>query len=416
MITFWRDWEWDSRLCGAALCAVPISIALCEICLALALAVRFARFLRHPVAIRPPRIFWFWLAWAGLEIAVWLGSPNRRAGIGEVRHLILIAALFAILPALHRPGRSLMVWKGIFLTATTGSGVLILEFLARTIRFRHDLAAGGDPDLYLRTGGLLHHWMVYGAVEIVVFAALLEFGSAYPAERRWAGVALAVQGLAIALSLTRSLWVSAACVTAIHLLRKPGTLPWRRILLTAASGILLLSATPVRHRITESFQSDYYSNTERVQMWKVGGRMIRQNVVFGIGAGQVEAQYARFLRPGEPLPAYHGHLHNNALQLFAEFGLLVFCAACVFVAMLVRELAQACRWAATRESRFLSRSGLMGLAGFLVMGMMDYTYGHSLALIVLAFAAISPVMAKRPAPRQIASNSSSSICFCDRSA
>ena len=127
-------------------------------------------------------------------------------------------------------------------------------------------------------------------------------------------------------------------------------------------------------------------------MWRVGWHMIREKPVFGIGPGRIEARYTEFLSPGETIPAYHGHLHNNALQLCAQFGVLVLCAAGLFVIVLVRDLAGACKRAADRESAFLCRSGLQGLTGFLAMGMMDYTYGHSLGLILLAFTVMSPLM------------------------
>ena len=38
---------------------------------------------------------------------------------------------------------------------------------------------------------------------------------------------------------------------------------------------------------------------------------------------------------------------------------------------------------------------IAGLAGFLIVGLMDYTYGHSLGLILLSFATLSPLPALR---------------------
>ena len=37
-------------------------------------------------------------------------------------------------------------------------------------------------------------------------------------------------------------------------------------------------------------------------------------------------------------------------------------------------------------------TGLLGLIGFLVAGMFDYTYGHSLALILLSFVVLIPLI------------------------
>jgi O-antigen ligase len=389
----------ESLAVGAGLCAVPISIAASEAFLALALMARLAAFARNRAAFRPPRVFWFWLVWSLVETAAWLQSSDRRAGGGEMRHLLLSAALFTLLPALNRVGDKLRVWKGIFATATLGSIALILTFLVRMARYRHELAAGGDPALYLRTGGLLHNWMIYGTVEILVFAAMLEFRAVYPEESGWTKPVLAVHAMAILLSLTRSLWFAAFLALGVHLVWWRSKWKWALPLVPAA--IFLLSPSPVRHRLAETFQPDYSSNSERVQMWRVGLHIIHEQPIFGIGPGRIEPMYARFLQPGEPIPAYHGHLHNNALQLCAQFGVFVLCAAVIFVAVLVRDLAHACKRAIDRESVFLRRSGLQGVIGFLVMGMMDYTYGHSLVLILLAFTAISPLIKLSPISDQL---------------
>jgi O-antigen ligase len=196
--------------------------------------------------------------------------------------------------------------------------------------------------------------------------------------------------VAILLSLTRGLWCSALVVLALHLVSRRSKWIWLLPLVPVLA--MVLSPFAVRYRFAQTFQSDYYSNAERVQMWRVGWRMIREQPVFGVGPGRIEALYCRYLSPGEPIPAYHGHLHNNVLQLGAQFGVLVLAAALVFVSVLVWDLAGGCKLAVDRERKFLCRSGLQGLIGFLLMGIVDYTYGHSLGLILLAFAVVSPLI------------------------
>ncbi len=88
-----RGFSREQLATAAAFCAVPLSIAVAEIFLALAVAWRLFRIARGQVALLVPQVFWYWLAWAGLEIAVWLHSPERRTGLGEMRHLLLVAAL-----------------------------------------------------------------------------------------------------------------------------------------------------------------------------------------------------------------------------------------------------------------------------------------------------------------------------------
>jgi hypothetical protein len=120
--------------------------------------------------------------------------------------------------------------------------------------------------------------------------------------------------------------------------------------------------------------------------------MVVERPLTGIGAGRVEKLYTRYLSPGESAPAYHGHLHNNVLQLAAQFGLPVIAAATLFVTLLIKDIRRACKCAPDREARFLSRTSLAGVTGFLTAGLVEYTYGHSLGLILLGFASLSPFM------------------------
>ena len=54
-------------------------------------AARIISLARGCAALHLPRIFGFWIAWAGLEVFHWSVSPGLRAGWSEVRHLLLIA-------------------------------------------------------------------------------------------------------------------------------------------------------------------------------------------------------------------------------------------------------------------------------------------------------------------------------------
>src|SRR5437667_3178754 len=105
------DWSWigvlrgrpiESRALGLAICAVPISIVVCESFLFLALAARIVRIVRGQGRVWFPRVFFFWLAWAGLEVLSWAISPERRSGSSEIRHLMLIATVFILMPTFRK--------------------------------------------------------------------------------------------------------------------------------------------------------------------------------------------------------------------------------------------------------------------------------------------------------------------------
>ena len=380
----------DRIALALGLCAVPFSIAVAETFLAIALLARVVRIARGKEALQLPRIFWFWLPWTGLEILLWIISPDLKTGWSEIRHLLLLAAMFFLLPALDRASDRLVVWRGIFLTSALSGLFLIGDFVSRLVHYRRELAVTPDPSLYLRSGGLLNNWMVYGTVEIMVVAGLLAFWRLYPAERRrWLPV-FAIHAVALVLSMTRMTWVACFLLLAIDLI-------WRRSKWLAALPLLplalyLLVPGVVRSRINESLKPGHYSNLERVQMLRVGWQIVREHPLTGVGPGRVNQLYRSYLAPGDPVPAWHGHLHNNLAQLAADFGLLVVGAALFFIGALFRKLVQAWKSTKETETRFSCHTALLALVGFLVAGMFDYTYGHSLALILLSFALLSPLL------------------------
>lgn len=375
---------WDARLFALAICFVPVSIAIAEIFLGGSLLFRIAALARKRERATLPRVFWFWLVWAGFELVAWLQSPELRAGWGEMRHLLLIAALFLLVPTIESVPDRIAVWRGLVIAASVSSAFLIGHFFFQLATYRGPL----DPVVYLRGGGLLHHWMIYSTVEIVVFAGLLELCHYYPEEHRWLLPALALNGTAIVLSLTRTLWICALLVLILHLAWHGSRWLWLTPLI--AVGLLALPGA-VRSRVIESANPGYYANAERIQMLQVGWRMIRQHPLTGVGPGRVEETYIGYLAPDDPVPAYHGHLHNNLVQLGAQFGIPVAIAAVVFVVALAGALYSCNSRAGDRRSQFLRRSALLGLAGFVAAGMFDYTYGHSLGLILCGFALLGPL-------------------------
>jgi hypothetical protein len=147
----------DSAMPILGLWAVPISIAVSEFFLTLALLVRIVRLARNQDHLVFPRVLPFWVLWAGLEILVWRLSSEHSLGWGEICHLMLLGSLFLVLLALDQARARLIVWQGIFLGASMSSLVLIGDFVSRLFYYRRELATGGDVGLYLRSGGLLNH-------------------------------------------------------------------------------------------------------------------------------------------------------------------------------------------------------------------------------------------------------------------
>ncbi|HEX5483894.1 MAG TPA: O-antigen ligase family protein [Terriglobia bacterium] len=372
-----------------AICAVPLSIAISESFLAVSLLARVLSRRKIRPHARLPRSFWFWLVLAALEICSWLISPHRQPGWSEMRHLALLACLGFLLPCLVAGGSRLTAWKAVFLSSGLGSIFLIGSFLVKAADFYAKIEAGGEARFYLRTGGFLGNWMVYSSVELTIFAALLSFWAFYPQERKRWWLVFALNLAAIALSLTRSLWFVCWLLAGIELARRRSKWLW---LLAALPALLYLAAPgSIRARIRGSLDPNFYSNQERIEMLRVGWRMIQEHPLTGVGPGRAGELYLQYLKPHAPVPRYHGHLHNNLAQIAATFGLPVAVAAILLVLALYRDLFVAFRAARVQEDKFCCLTSLLALTGFLIAGLFDYNYGHSLGLILLSFAILSPL-------------------------
>jgi len=377
------------------LCAAPASIAVAEILLGGALLFYLIAVARGQAAVFLPRVFRVWLLWAGLLTVACLSSGSLSSGAGELRHLGLIAALFLLLPALEQEPDRLAVWRGIFVIGSVSSLALVARFVFRLLWYR----GGLDPVVYLRGGGLLHHWMVFATVEVVIFAGLLEFWRYFPEERRWLAPMSVLHAAAILFSLTRTLWLCCLLLLAVDLIWRRSRWIWALPALPCL--LFLVAPSAVRTRITDSSQLEYYSNAERLQMLRVGWRMIRHHPLEGVGPGRVEQLYPRYLSAGETLPAYHGHLHNNVVQIAAQSGIPAAEAAALFAICLAWELWKRQRAASAASELFLCRAALLGLLVFTAAGMLDYTYGHSVGLILVCFASLTPLTPARESDSEL---------------
>jgi O-antigen ligase len=372
---------------------IPASIAVSQFFFVVAALAQGLALARRRTRLDVPRCLWYWLAWAGLECGMWLLSPEPSRGWSEIRHLLVIGVVLFTLAGFNRGQDLLVAWKGIFITATVSSLVLIGEFISRLHAHADEIASGGDANYFLRSGGLLHHWMIYGTVEILVAAGLIAFWFAYPMQRYWVLPVILVNAVAIVLSLTRMTWISALLLLGFQLAWRRSK--WILLLPLLPLALYLLAPGAVRERAAGMTDLSYYSNAERLQMLSVGWKMVRDHPLTGVGPGRVEQLYASYLEAGDPIPAWHGHLHNNAVQVAAQFGIPVVIAALLFVIVAFRDLFHARKQASGPDGRFLADTGILALAGFLFAGLFEYTYGHSLGLMLLTFCIFPALSAKR---------------------
>jgi len=99
-----------------SLSAVPISIAVSQFLLGIAVLIHILSWFRSPTKFHWPRCLWLWLVWVGFQFGLWALSPEPALGSSEIRHTLLLGALFITLPGINRVERRI-AWRGIFLSA-----------------------------------------------------------------------------------------------------------------------------------------------------------------------------------------------------------------------------------------------------------------------------------------------------------
>lgn len=327
--------------------------------------------------------------------AAWAGNPAGWLAMRKlVLFLIWLLAVSLILSSKHLA----FVYKALFLESALAGLVAAGQFIAqyRVVRPVH-------PELiyfYMtteRVRGFMGHWMNFGGQQMLVFAALLSFLllAARPRKIWWA--IFAVAGISIILNFTRGVWLGGVVATFYLVAR------WKRRWLWALPLLLLLgypAAPPLvrqrlgvlRHPTTDP------SLAIRFEMWQVGLRMIRGHPLVGVGPNNIELAYTDYAPAGKALlVGYHGHLHNNFLQLAAERGLPCLAAWVWMMAALAWQFVTIRRrLARERRSTWIADAAIAAWLAFVVEGCFEYNFGASPVLMLFLFASSTPfVLEKR---------------------
>lgn len=83
------------------------------------------------------------------------------------------------------------------------------------------------------------------------------------------------------------------------------------VLMFATLAVFILPQNPISARFFDSFKIDEGSNTERLENWSQGLKIIKENLFFGVGIGNYPRSYIR-------QPVYS---HNLYLDIWAEMGI-----------------------------------------------------------------------------------------------
>ena len=185
---------------------------------------------------------------------------------------------------------------------------------------------------------------------------------------------------ALALSLTRGVWVAYAGVLLLACLYGG-----RRARLGTTVGVVvcgLLFVTAVggfQERVRTFFDLEAFGNIGRQQIWRANWDMVQERPLTGWGYGN----YKQFRRPFyERYPQYpqadrYSHAHNNFLQVWVDTGLLGLAAFGVLVWSILRRGWRAVAAQRDEPLRGLSWGVWLGLVGFLIGGLTQYNLGDA---------------------------------------
>lgn len=397
-ISFWPDFRqelqqssWSERVVmvslvlSAASCAIGISLA--QIFLAAAAVAGLAggignwwrRFKPVPLFVWPVAGFMIWSLLSALV------SEEPRLSVAHLKKLLLFVLIPLVIAFLRTPARRLLAALLIFTTM----GISAVEGI------RQQLMLPYNP--LQRIHGLMSHHMTFSNQLMIVSLALLVFLLIHPVRRsRLLIPLLAVLGLsltALVLSGTRSAWLgfSAGLLTALFLYRPR----WCLVLPVLAGLAFLFSPAAIRDRFTHILDTREAGNAARLDMLKVGWRIVRDRPFFGVGPRLIDHNVYRYGADPEIKPDFYQHLHNNIMQIAAERGVPALLLWFWFIGQLLAGFLRGVfrKNHLPPESLTWQAIGMCCLLAFLVSGLFEYSFGDSEVLMIFLIFSCLPYAA-----------------------
>lgn len=407
---------WASIFFSASALTFLISIAAAQSFLALAALFYSAYLLRtqpkprigFPPVKLPLALFCFFTVLS----VFWAENPT--VGWFSVRKLVLLLILLLTVNLIETARHLSFLLKAMFVEAAVAGVVGVVQFIQQYQRVRIE----HPHRIYLymtvtRITGFQGHWMNFGGQQMLMFCALLAFlllswkwetkAAGLPgAEKlrthlairglRFWWVVLAVIMLSILLNFTRGVWLG--CFAGAVYLVARWRARWLWILPVLIAISLAVGPTMLKRREESVLHpSRDASLAVRFEMWHAGWRMIQKHPLVGVGPDNIPEVYDLYLPRGKsPIVGYHGHLHNDYIQLAAERGLPCAAAWLWFMLALGFGIVQLCRKLAF--SRWVAHAALAGWLAFVIEGFFEFNFGTSPVLMVFLFVMAAPFAAE----------------------
>jgi O-antigen ligase len=341
---------------------------------------------------------WPLLAFAALTLVSALASDHPRVALLESKQLLSVPLFVAAVNG-FRDGddvRRALRWLFVVVSLVSihamaqvwacVSQVALPEWAAWALRVKLE-ACRASP--MFRAKAFFSIYMTLGGSLLICLALMLaRVVTVTRSSRRLEIVTGVPAAIALALTYVRNAWLGLGAAVLIL-----SGFTRRRLLLLGlvlAVAIALSVPSPFQRRALSIVDPADPTSRERLYFWEAGWRMVKDAPLLGLGPGGVKRHYPEYRDPAARRPAT-GHLHNNAVQIAAERGVLGLAAwLSIWIAFFVQAGRIYLRLPLTRaDDRALCAGSVAAVAGFLVAGLFEYNFGDSevigLAWVVMAF-------------------------------
>lgn len=263
-----------------------------------------------------------------------------------------------------------------------------------------------EVDLMNRIDGFMSHWMTFsgqlmlGAVALTAYIAFGRRSPAPPLSRfptlpiaLWPAL-LGLLVFALALTMTRNAWLGTAIGLFVVLSLR--SVRWSVALIAGAALAFFLLPSHFEDRLYSSFDPSDVTTRIRLELLKTGKNMIIDQPWTGVGPRMVPRVYASYRESDEFPESIYQHLHNDAVQIAAEMGLIALGAWIGLWLWLGRDLFRFRRTSSAGfPEKYVYVCGLGAIAAFLFSGLFEYNFGDSEVLVLLLFLITAPYVVSR---------------------
>jgi O-antigen ligase len=314
-----------------------------------------------------------------LTVVSLIMSPTPASGIAQINKFVLFPMGLLAANFVSDARRVRFSYGLLLMVAAAGSGLAIIQFAVSYSRYMTTGALADDPTVLARSTGFMSHWMTFSGEQLLVWCAAIPL--IVLLGQRWI-IPVAIVGIGIIFSFTRSAWLGAAAGLFTVVFSLPRRVVLKALLPVVVVGLLVSGL--ISHRLSMTMQPGFAPDAGRLALLRGGLQMIHDHPLFGVGPERVYREFPRYSGGIDLTNFYYGHMENNFMQIAVERGLLCFAA---FLWLLFELFAGLWRLLKSDDTivRLTALSGLAVMTGFLVAGLFSYNFGDSEVLMLFLF-------------------------------